>query len=115
MLLPHVVRPDLGFSGLGQMGSKQTAHRSTTHDANPHPQNLLRNVTVSPRCGFRRLVTAEETPRDVGEALPFRLPDPIRVLRIKTDFAITIDYLGMEGEDHVLLQRDFALRADCRV
>src|SRR6516162_6664443 len=36
VILPDVIRPNLDFTSLGEMGRKQTVHRSATDNANSH-------------------------------------------------------------------------------
>src|SRR5258708_6458394 len=59
-----------------------------------------------------RLSAFIEQPWHIGQALAFGLADAICVLGIETDLAILIDNLRMQGEDHVLFERNLALRAD---
>src|SRR5712691_3482302 len=60
----------------------------------------------------RAVNSAAPLMRKPREALPFLLPDAIRVLRVEAHLAVLIHYLWMKTEDHVLPQRDVAVRAD---
>src|SRR5215475_5847795 len=69
---------------------------------------------LTARC-FRCFLPGKKLPRNLGEALPFGLAHSIGVLCIQADLSVTIDHLGMEREDHVLFQRDFAPGTNRRV
>src|SRR5258708_9666569 len=80
--------------------------RNISHDGSPPLPLLLTSHT------FPRLPAVKEFPRHIGQALAFGLADSIDVLGIDADLAILINDLRMQGEDHVLFERDVALRTD---
>src|ERR1700682_6140525 len=61
------------------------------------------------------LSTVKKFPWHIRQAFACGLADSVRVLGIETDLAILVDNLRMQGEDHVLFERNIGLRADCGI
>src|SRR5207302_1449852 len=82
----------------------------------PQPTTqILMNVPVScvlTRHHAARLLSTEELPWYIGEALALSLTDAICVLRVKANFPVLIDHLWMQRENHVLPQLHIAVCAD---
>src|SRR6266481_9324722 len=88
--------------------SNSAMYHSVTFGICPTITSLLLLISHALPC----FPTVIEFPRHIGQALAFSLADAICVLGIETDLAILIDNLRMQGEDHVLFERNIGLRAD---
>src|SRR5229473_947460 len=61
-----------------------------------------------------RFLPVKEPPRNIRQAFALGLSDAVGVLCVEAHFTVLIDHLRMERENHVLLERHFAVRADGR-
>src|SRR5581483_4369576 len=73
------------------------------------PRQLFLDLHLSIVSGF---FTGKKFPRHIGQAFALGFAHAVRVLGIKTNFAVLIEDLRMQREDHVFLQFHIGFGSD---